>query len=276
MKNLQLNNAVADSFQAFLCKGAHFTPVEEYPILRKDMISTMLPKKILPFNKAITYRGDLHDTFICTYAPDASFERVRRNPKAYVDFFKRTAGIIGFDFSIHSDMQVVKQKAQINDNLSLTYYYGDCGVPVIPNLRCGIDELYPEYIQAIPKQSLVAVGTNGFIKTAPEKSEWFCFLEDVVNDLEPSAIVVYGGLTGKIFDPLKQKARFVLYDSWISQLKERVIIMEMLVAANKAMRQNTQAMLGLRLLIRRLWQTTFAGMVPRWVAIQKSLMLLMQ
>ena len=66
MTNLQLNNAVADSFQTFLYKGAHFTPVEEYPILRKDMISTMLPKKILPFNKAITYRGDLHDTFIRT------------------------------------------------------------------------------------------------------------------------------------------------------------------------------------------------------------------
>ena len=222
MKNLQLNNTVADSFQAFLCEGAYFTSEEEYPILREDMISKTLPQKILPFNKAITYRGDLHDTFICTYAPDQSFQRVRRNPKAYVDFFKRTAGLIGFDFSIHSDMQVVKQKAQINDNLSLAYFFGNQGIPIIPNLRCGIDELYPEFIKTIPKHTLVAVGTNGFIKTSPEKCEWYCFLEDIIADLEPTAIVVYGGLRGKLFDPLKERTRFVLYDSWISQRQKEV------------------------------------------------------
>ena len=117
------------------------------------------------FSKAITYRGDLHDTFICFFSPDKSFERVRRNPKRYLSFFKRTAGIIGFDYSIHSDMPVIKQKAQMNDNLSLTYYYGSNGISVIPNLRCGIDDLLPEFLSALPKRSVVAVGTHGFIKT---------------------------------------------------------------------------------------------------------------
>ena len=83
----------------------------------------------MPFSKAITYRGDLHDTFIGFYSPDDTFERVRRNPKRYLSFFKRTAGIIGPDFSIHSDMPIIKQKSQINDNLSLTYYYGSQGIP---------------------------------------------------------------------------------------------------------------------------------------------------
>ena len=217
----QFNIKVPDSFQAYLCEDAFFTQNEEYPILRKDMIPSEPPLKIMPFNKAITYRGDLSDTFICTYEPDSTFERIRRNPKHYLDFFKRTAGIIGFDFSIHTDMPVVKQKAQMNDNLSLTYYYGNNGIPVIPNLRCGIDELLPEFLAAIPRKSIVAVGTHGFIKTIPEKYEWFCFLERVIDELDPTAIIVYGTLNSKLFDPLKEKTKFILYDAWISaRIKE--------------------------------------------------------
>ena len=171
----------------------------------------------MPFNKAITYRGDLSKTFICFFEPDETFERVRRNPKKYLDFFKRTAGIIGLDFSIHSDMPVIKQKSQMNDNLSLTYFYGSNGVPVIPNLRCGIDELIPEFLETIPKHSIVAIGTHGFVKTIPEKYEWVCFLEKIIMELEPEKIIVYGTMTGKIFDDIKLNQDFVFYDSWIAK-----------------------------------------------------------
>ena len=113
---------VPDSFQAYLVEGASFTKTEEYPILKEDMISKNIPIDIMPFNKAITYRGDLSKTFICFFEPDETFERVRRNPKKYLNFFKRTAGIIGFDFSVHSDMPIIKQKSHMNDKLSLTYF----------------------------------------------------------------------------------------------------------------------------------------------------------
>jgi len=156
----------------------------------------------------------LHDTFICFFSPDKSFERVRRNPKRYLSFFKRTAGIIGFDYSIHSDMPVIKQKTQMNDNLSLTYYYGSNGIPVIPNLRCGIDDLLPEFLSALPKRSVVAVGTHGFIKTKHERYNWFCFLETIINEIEPTDVVVYGTLNDPMFDELKSRTNIVCYDAW--------------------------------------------------------------
>lgn len=208
---------VPDSFQAYLVEGASFTKTEEYPILKEDMISKNIPIDIMPFNKAITYRGDLSKTFICFFEPDETFERVRRNPKKYLNFFKRTAVIIGFDFSVHSDMPIIKQKSQMNDNLSLTYFYGNNGIPVIPNLRCGIDELIPEYLETIPKHSIVAVGTHGFIKTIPEKYEWLCFLETIITELEPKKIIVYGTMSGKVFDEIKVNQEFVFYDSWIAK-----------------------------------------------------------
>lgn len=205
---------IRDSFQAFLVDGANFTENEEYPIIEEWMIPTIPPNRIITFSEAINYRGDLSNYYVCFYAQDETFERIRKNPKKYNSFFKRCAGLIGFDFSIHSDMPIIKQKSQMNDNLCLTYYYGKQGNKVIPNLRCGVDELLPEFLAAIPKHSLVAVGTYGFIKEKHQKVEWYCFIENIVNELEPSGIIVYGSLTKDIVDDFGNVTNFYLYDSW--------------------------------------------------------------
>ena len=213
---------VPDSFSSFLVHGAHFTGTEEYPIIPAHFVSPVVPKEIVPFSKAITYRGDLHDSFICFYSSDDTFERVRRNPKLYLPFFQRTAGIIGPDFSIHSDMPIIKQKSQINDNLSLSYYYGSQGIPIIPNLRCGMDELLPEFLSAIPRNNLVAIGTHGFVQQTQEQCEWYCFIESFCKVLQPKGIVVYGSLRNRMFDNIKSRYPFFFYDPWISQRAKEV------------------------------------------------------
>lgn len=206
---------VKDSFQAFLVKDAHFTATEEYPIIPSEFVSKSVPIKIMPFSKAICYRGDLSDTFICTYESDSTFERVRRNPQRYVSFFKRTAGLIGFDYSIHTDMPIIKQKAQMNDNLSLTYYFGGQGVSVIPNVRCGVDDLQDEYLSSLPRNTLIAVGVHGFQKYKFERYEWYCFLEKIIEVLEPTGIIVYGSLNDPIFKEFKDKTNFYFFEPWI-------------------------------------------------------------
>ena len=216
------NGVVTVSFQAFLIEGAELTSKEQYPILRADMISGTPPLKILPFNKAINYQGDLSNTYICTYSPDGSFERVRRNPKRYTAFFKRTAGIIGFDYSIHTDMPLIKQKQQINDNLSLSYFYGNQGISLIPNIRCGLDELLPEFLEAIPKHKMIAIGTHGFCKEISEKCEWRCFLEKIIPILEPSTIITYGSLNGPMFNDIMKNANFIFYEPWITTRHKEV------------------------------------------------------
>lgn len=220
IKISRMDRVVQDSFQAYLVEGAHFTKNEEYPIIPSQFVSNEIPKDIIPFSKAINYRGDLQDKYICFFSPDESFERVRKYPKRYLDFFKRTAGIIGLDYSIHTDMPIIKQKSQINDNLSLTYFYGKNGIPVIPNVRCGIDELFPEFASAIPKNSTIAIGTHGFIKEKHEKYTWYCFIEDIINELKPQNIVVYGTITSKIFNELKNKSNFIFFDSWIDKRRK--------------------------------------------------------
>ncbi len=213
---------VSDSFGAFLVEGARFSSHEEYPIIEKSMIAQKLPVDIMPFDKALVYRGDLSKTFICTFSPDRTFERVRRCPKRYLEFFKKTAGIIGFDFSVHSDMPLIKQKAQIYDNLALTYYYGKNGISVIPNVRSGVDELTPELLECIPKKSTIAVGTHGFMKEKHKKYEWYCFLDEVIDVIHPTNIVVYGTFSSKMFDDFKNSTNIICYPSWISNRWRRV------------------------------------------------------
>ena len=210
---------VPDSFQAFLVEQANFTKTEEYPILQPDMIFNGVPDKIIPFQKAwnLRHQADLSNTFVCFYSPDSEFERVRRNPAQFVPFFKSTAGIIGFDFSIHQDMPIIKQKSQMNDNLSLTYYFASKGIPIIPNLRCGVEEVSDEFFSTIPQKSTVAIGTHGFFKHEEEKCEWFCFLEKVIDQLKPARVIVYGSLKSPLFDPLKQKTQFHCFTPWISE-----------------------------------------------------------
>ena len=215
------NGVIEDSFQAFLVDGANFTKEEEYPILEKWMIPDVPPKKIMPFDNALSYQGDLSKIYVCTYARDCTFERVRRNPKKYANFFKRCAGLIGFDFSIHSDMPAVKQKSQMNDNLSLTYFFGKNGNKVIPNIRYGRDDLADEFLSAIPKHSLIAIGTHGFIKEMPQKAEWYCFLEKIIEKLNPLGIIVYGKLSGKMFEEFQEKCEFYFYEPWIYSDKKR-------------------------------------------------------
>jgi len=222
MYKFDFDNKVDDSFQSFLVDGAEFTEIEEYPILRENMVPSKIPGKIMHFSRAITYQGDLSKTIIYFYSPDKTFERVRRNPQQYLNFFKRTAGIIGFDFSVHSDMPIIKQKSQMNDNLSLSFYFGNNGVPLYPSPRAGSDSTIDEYLSAFPKHTLIAVGVHGFVKEKQEKYEWYVWLKTLIEKLEPKGIIVIGHLSGSLFDEFKEKVPFYFFDSFIEERSKEV------------------------------------------------------
>lgn len=211
---------VEDSFQAFLVDGAEFTNVEEYPILREDMVPSKLPEKIMHFSRAITYQGDLSNTVIYFFSPDKTFERVRRNPKRYLNFFKRTAGIMGFDFSVHTDMPFIKQKSQMNDNLSLSFYYGNNGVQLYPAPRGGADCTVDEYLAAFPKHTYLVLGVHGFIKEKQEQAEWYCWIKTLIEKLEPKGFIVVGHLSNPMFDEFKKQVPFYFYDSFIEERRK--------------------------------------------------------
>lgn len=213
---------VEDSFQAFLVDGANFTKEEEYPIQKDWMVPQNPPIKVMPFSKAITYQGNLSEYFIYFYSPDSTFERVRRNPKKYLHFFKRCKGIIGFDFSVHTDMPLVKQKAQLNDNLSLSFFFANNGVPLFPNCRGGSDSINDEYLRAFPQHTYIALGVHGFIQLKEQKHEWRVWIAKIIEKLEPKGFIVIGHLPKDIIDDYKDLVEFHLFDSFIDERNKEV------------------------------------------------------
>jgi|LSQX01.1.fsa_nt_gb hypothetical protein len=207
---------VKDNFQAFLVESAEFTNNENYPIIEEWMISAEFPKKIVPFNK-IDKIKNIEDYYICFYCRDEDFTRIKRNPRKYLKMFQKSQGIIGFDYSVYTDMPKVVQKNQMYDNLALTYYYGTNGIKIIPNIRYGIDELTEEFLMAIPKKKLIAIGTYGFIKTIDEQNIWFDNLLRIIERLEPYGIVIYGTLPKDLQRWLKlYNIKFKIYESFHS------------------------------------------------------------
>ena len=207
----QKDGQVEDSFQAFLVDGADFTKEEEYPILKEWMVPQNPPVKVMPFKKAITYQGDLSKYYIYFYSSDGTFERVRRNPRRYVNFFKRCKGIFGFDFSIHTDMPIVKQKAQINDNLALSFFFANHGIALIPNARGGTDAINDEYLNAFPKHTYIALGVHGFVKLKEQKCEWRIWIAKLIEKLEPKGFIIVGHLPKDIVDEYKEVVEFHLF-----------------------------------------------------------------
>lgn len=213
---------VEDSFQAFLVEGADFTKEEEYPIQKEWMVPQNPPLKVMPFFKAITYQGDLSEYYIYFYSPDGTFERVRKNPKKYLHFFKRCKGIIGFDFSVHTDMPLIKQKAQLNDNLSLSFFYANNGVPLYPNCRGGSDSVNEEYLNAFPKHTYIALGVHGFVRLKEQKHEWRLWIAKIIEKLEPKGFIVIGHLPHDIIEDYQDMVEFHLFDSFIDERNKEV------------------------------------------------------
>ena len=190
---------VKDNFHAFLIEGAELTSVEGYPLLEKWMVPSEPPKKIIPFNK-IKGIKDIENYYICTYCRDEDFMKIYRNPKQYLKLFSKAAGLIGFDLSVHEDMPPVKQKEQMNHNLELSFYYGIRNIKLIPNIRPGSDSVNFEYYKAFPKGTMVSIGTYGFFKSKEEKLNHKKCIEEIVDVLKPSGIIVYGSFDDNVFE----------------------------------------------------------------------------
>jgi hypothetical protein len=90
-----------------------------------------------------------------------------------------------------------------------------------PERPLGHDDTADEFLTAIPKRSIVAIGLHGFSKRNWQKAEWHCFLEKLIESREPIGIIVYGNPNETIFGPFKGKCDFFFYEPWISQRRRK-------------------------------------------------------
>lgn len=210
---------IRDVYLSYLIRGARRTE-KGYPIIEKWMVATEIPKNIVQWDCRSKCK-DIKSSAISFYCNDQFFQPVINNPKKYENSLGEYQSIIGMDASPFDNMPLVVQESQIFVNLAVTYYYGRRGYKIIPNVRLGCELTY-DSLEVYPKGTMIAIGTNGFIK---DKKNRFIFINQIkliVDTLCPTVILVYG----KADDDLVSYARecgveIVQYDSYIMTRRKK-------------------------------------------------------
>jgi hypothetical protein len=198
-----------DVYLAYLINGARRTRTDEFPIIEEWMVSKEPPKGMIQWDRRRDVINE-KETAINFYCSDYTFTPILGNPKLYVEKLKRYGMVIGMDASPYDNMPICVQKSQIYLNLAITYYFGKQGIKVIPNVRIG-DIRTISSLEAYPKHTLIAIGTNGFTKKIENRNEFANQAMIVIDKLLPTGICVYGPVANEIFDIAK------LYDIPIYQ-----------------------------------------------------------
>lgn len=212
-----------DGFRSDLVVGAEFDGFLEMPIIKKPK-EIIIPDGITPFSKRNFAIGS--NEAIGFNEMDQVFKKVISEPEKYVDDFSRFMGIISTDNSLYRDMPLATQILNIYRNRAVGYYYQSKGIYVIPQIRWGDERTYTKTVLpdkaaflGVEKQSIVSIGTYGCIQGQDNKMYFKNGLYEMLMELDPIVVLVYGNMPGVIFDEFRNYAQFIQYPDWITRKK---------------------------------------------------------
>lgn len=185
----------------------------DFPIVRK---CNEIPNMLIPFNHAITSKEN--DGWLHFFIDDYQFERVWNSPKRYLPIIRRFNGVIAPDFSLFSDMSKSQQIYNCWRNRALSAWLQENGVKVIPTIEWSDKKSLDWCLDGLPKNSTLAVQTNGSFKNSATKLDFIRGMEQICNELNPSALVIYG--RGYEFKNYFKNVHF--YESYCQNLKKRL------------------------------------------------------
>ena len=191
------NIYVRTLFLSYLVEGAKRTKPDGYPVIEKWMVATEPPKDVFQWDCRYEV-ADPKTSGMSFYCRDEKFAPILNNPRNYIEKLSKYACVIGLDASPYDNMPLVVQKSQIFSNLAITYYFGKQGLKVIPNVRLGNNDTIG-MLDAIPKECLIAVGTNGFTWNLENRKIFRDQMSIVVDVLRPTGIIVYGPAYDYVF-----------------------------------------------------------------------------
>lgn len=166
----------------------------QMPIIRNNHF---IPDDFIGFNYAKTNKSK--EVGVHFYIDDYQFERVWTYPDKYLEVLEQYQCIISPDFSIYSDMPMPMKIWNTYRNRWIGAYYQAQGLNVIPNLNWDTEDTYEFCFRGIPKGSIVARSTismksgNHVITGQPLKDIWINGMKEAIRQIEPEAILLYGG-----------------------------------------------------------------------------------
>lgn len=189
------SHARLDVFKSELVRGARFSPVYEFPLLKPV---TFKPDQALPFEKVCRIAGrSLQWVHFYTY--DRHFECVWNNPGRYLPLFRRFAGVITPDFSLYREMPLAMQIWNTYRNRAIGFWLQREGVSVVPNVRWGDERTYDFAFEGISPGGSVAVSAVGSLRGRADREYFKKGLDRMVEALAPQTVICYGQTPDDIF-----------------------------------------------------------------------------
>lgn len=151
-----------------------------------------VPQRLVGFNEARAEKS--HVGTVHYYLNDTLFECVWNNPPKYVPLLQQYESVIGPDFSQYIDMSWDERMFNNYRNWCLTYYWQSNGISVIPNVSWSTPDTYELCFQWIPKQSVIAIGSLGILRSSTSRYLWLNGYREIEEQLHPSLIIRYGDI----------------------------------------------------------------------------------
>ena len=222
-----------DIWNAFMCSDADFG-INGTDIPFCPNTATSLPNKIITWTKAKEiYTKNIqrknydfkYDAFVCWYIDDYKFDGVRGIWHDYTHtlaVLKHFAGAITPDFSTYQDFPDPIKRYNTYRMRVYGIWLGKNGIPVINNVRWGTSETYSYCFEGIPTHSVVAIGTvAGSPKKVINRHRFNTGLNEMIIQLQPITILVYGSDNYSCFEKLKQDGITIIqYPSETSEYYE--------------------------------------------------------
>ncbi len=196
MKNntLAYGTGCKDVFHAYMVRHAKFDGELEIPCVKTTDI---VPTRLVPFSHAKSEKD--HTGFVVFYEHDEKIEPFWNDPKRYLSVLKRFDGVITPDYSLYYDMPLVMQEWNTYRGRAVGAWLNDNGIPTIPNVRWGDERTYELACLGVERNSTIAVGTHGCIKSKEYKHMFIKGFDYIIEKLQPKTVVVYGSAPARIF-----------------------------------------------------------------------------
>lgn len=171
------------NFPALKNVGKYDTPIlEPYQYQSTDFIG---------FNYARTAKNK-SEKGIHFFLDDYQFERVWREPMAYIDLLMQYQCVMTPDFSLYMDYPKALQIYNHWRKYWLGAFWQTFGINVIPTVAWSDKSSYDWCFDGTPRHSTIAVSSVGTQNDKQTKAAFLNGWDECISRLEPETIIFYG------------------------------------------------------------------------------------
>lgn len=177
---------------------------------------TWVPDRLAAWRDPRAYGSDAAIHF---FLDDYRFEPVWHNPAKYVERLGECGAVLTPDFSVFSDWPLAMQVWQTYRNRWMGAHFQSLGLRVIPTVGWSTPADF--FYEGLPTNSVLAVATTG-VRRTPEGIDHFMVGFERLAELDPLAVLVYGGLDGLDIDTSFLKCPIHEYPAFLDTYRQRM------------------------------------------------------